>query len=126
MAVSLHQEKVNAEVKRALSIAIREIQDPRLSAMVSVSEAQVSKDMKHAKVWVSIYDTPEAQQESLAVLAHASGMLKSRLSKLVRMRRVPDLHFELDRGMEYSAHINDLINSVHTTDETEEIEDGEV
>lgn len=110
--MSLHHERVNSEFKRALSEALREIKDPRMSSMVSISEVQVSGDLKHAKVRVSIYDSPEAQKESLDVLKRASGLLKSKVNRLIRLRRMPDMHFELDDGIEYSVHIASLLDSI--------------
>ena len=118
--MSLHQERVNAEFKRALSEALREIKAPRMSPMVTVADVQVTKDLKYAKVRVSIYDTPEAQAESLEVLKRAQGLLKHRINSLIRIRRVPDMQFELDDSIEYSVKIASLLDSIQSEERAEE------
>lgn len=114
--MSVHNERMNAEFKRAISEALRSIKDPRLSAMTSITEVDVTNDLKHANVSVSIYDTPEAQQETLAVLQRASGLIGREINSRIRIRRIPQFHFQLDQGMEYSAQIDEVLNKIHATD----------
>jgi ribosome-binding factor A len=111
--MSLHQDRLNAEFKRVLSEAIRELKDPRLSQMCSITNVEITKDLKHAKVCVSVYDEEEKRAESIEVLQRAQGTLAKRVNQLLRIRRVPMMHFELDDSIEYSVHISKLINELN-------------
>lgn len=117
--MSLHNERVNAEFRRALSEAIRVIKDPRFSQMTSISDVEVSRDLKHAKVWVSIYDSEENQKETLEILNRTSGLLAHEINNRMRIRRVPQMHFELDQGIEYSVHIGKVLDDIQTKDKNQ-------
>lgn len=94
-------------------IILRRIQDPRVR-MASVTEVDVSPDLKRAVVRISALGTDEERQASLEALRHAQGFIRSSLaSHLKRMRHIPELIFELDRGPEYSQKISDLLENLH-------------
>lgn len=115
--MSVHNERINAEFKRVLSEAMRSIKDPRFSPMASITDVEVTRDLKHANVKVSIYDTPEAQKETLEILNRASGVLGREVNANMRIRRIPEFHFELDQGMEYSSQIDEVLNKIHQQDD---------
>lgn len=115
--MALHQERVNAEFKRVLSDAIRSIKDPRFSSMTSISNVEVSRDLKHANVLVSVYDSEEKQKETLDILNRASGLLAHEVNNRMRIRRVPQMHFVLDQSIEYSVHIGKVLDEIHTKDQ---------
>ena len=86
--------RIAAEVKKALSFIIREeIKDPRMSDMASITKVELTRDLKYAKVHVSIYDTPEKKQSTLEVLQHAEGFLRAKLGDAVKIRSLPHLTF---------------------------------
>ena len=94
-------------------IILRRIQDPRVS-MASVSAVDVSPDLKRAIVQVSVLGTDEEREASIEALRHAQGFIRSCHAKdLKRMRIIPELIFELDRGAEYSQKISDLLEKLH-------------
>lgn len=94
-------------------IILRRIQDPRVR-MASVSEIDVSPDLKRAVVQVSIIGTDEEREASIEALRHAQGFIRSCLAKdLRRMRSIPELIFKLDRGPEHSQRISDLLEKLH-------------
>ena len=108
--------RVGEQVQRELAALIRdEIKDPRLG-MVSVSAVEVSRDLGHARVYVSVLGNEEKSGESVAVLNHASGFLRHKLGKLMRMRTVPELRFYLDRSLEEGARLGALINEAIASD----------
>ena len=108
---------MNAEFLRAISDVIRdEIKDPRMSKLCSVTRVEVTQDLKHAKVYVSVYDTPEAQKTTMEILKGSAGYIAHGLGQAVRVRRIPQLHFELDTSIEYSVHISKLIEDVINPD----------
>jgi ribosome-binding factor A len=100
-------QRVSEAVKEELAELIGfELDDPRL-ASVNVTRAEVSPDMRHAQVKVSIGEGNE--KKSLAALEHASGYLKHELATRLNLRRVPDLHFSADTHPEAESRIDFLI-----------------
>ena len=108
--------RVGDQVQRELAGLIREeIKDPRLG-MVSISAVSVSRDLGHAKVYVSVLGDELQASESIEVLKHAAGFLRHRLGKLLHIRTVPELKFMLDRSLEEGARIGALINRAVASD----------
>lgn len=90
----------------------RDIRDPRVG-FVTVTGVQVSGDLGHARVRVSVMGEPEDRERALEGLQSAAGFLRSRLTRALDVRIVPELHFELDRGQEHAARINALLADLH-------------
>src|SRR5947209_12053973 len=86
-----------------------ELRDPRVK-MVTVTRAEVSGDLQHAKVHVSVMGTPKEQQLTLHGLRHAAGFVQSRLAKRLQTRFTPVIEFVLDRGVKHSIEMTRLIN----------------
>ena len=86
-----------------------EMRDPRVK-MVTVTRAEVSGDLQHAKVYVSIMGTEKEQQLTLRGLRHAAGFIQSKLARRLQTRFTPVLHFVLDQGVKHSIEITRLIN----------------
>ncbi len=93
------------------TIIRRRLQDPRVR-LTSVTTVEMSPDLKYARVLVSVVGDQAASRDSLEALRHASGFIRSQLAKeLSRLKTVPELRFELDRGAEYSQRITDLLEN---------------
>ncbi len=102
--------RVAEQIQRELAVLIRdEIQDPRLG-MVSISGVEVSRDMGHAKVYISVLGEEDAAQASLEVLKRAAGFLRRELGRQMVIRSVPQLTFIHDRSLEQGAHMSALID----------------
>jgi ribosome-binding factor A len=88
--------------------------------MVSVNEVEVSRDLAHAKVFVTFMecDTEAAAKELLAVLNGAAGFLRTEVSRDARMRTVPRLHFVYDASVTRGRRLSDLIEQAVAADET--------
>jgi ribosome-binding factor A len=86
-----------------------EMHDPRVK-MVTVTRAEVSADLQHAKVFVSVMGTEKEQTLTLRGLQHAAGFIQSRLAKRLQTRFTPTLRFVLDRGVKNSIEMTRLIN----------------
>lgn len=108
-------ERLNSELMKGISEIIRDrVNDPRLSSMCSVTSVEITRDLKHAKVFVSVYDTDEFRKTSIEVLNNASGMIVHELNGMLRMRRMPQLHFIADTSIEYSVHISKVIAQINS------------
>jgi ribosome-binding factor A len=92
---------------------LHDIKDDRVGAgMVSVTDVDVSGDLQHAKIYVSIYGTEEAKSETMAGLQSATGFVRRELGRRVRLRRTPEVVFIEDRGLERGARMLTLLNQL--------------
>jgi len=102
--------RVGEQVQRELAgLVHEEIKDPRLG-MVSISGVEISSDLAHAKVYISVLGSDTAVTESIRVLNNAAGFLRRRLAASLRMRTVPRLQFFHDRSLAEGARMDALID----------------
>ena len=119
-------DRRNEEVKKTISEVIREMKDPRISPMTALTEVEVTKDLKYAKVKVSVYDEDEKKRiSSVEALNHAAGFISHELGARMRIRAVPSIKFTLDNSISYSVRISEILNELHKVDGNEpQPEDG--
>ena len=103
--------RINEEVKREISDLIRnEIKDPRLTAIISVTAVKVTKDLRYAKVYVSIFCKDEEEKKSnLEALKGAAGFVRREIAQRINLRHSPQIIFEIDDSIDYGMHIDSLI-----------------
>ena len=106
-------ERIKEEFRRELASIFREIKDPRLSSMVSVTGVEITKDLKYAKVYVSVMGTQEEKESSLTALKSATGFIKREIGARLNLRGVPHPTFVLDNSIDYGAHINEMIKKIN-------------
>lgn len=88
---------------------------PQLSAIISVTEADVAPDLKSAKVYVSIFDTDaEKGAESFKIIKENAGFIRHELAQVMHLRTVPELRFFTDESMEYGAKIDRILSGLET------------
>jgi ribosome-binding factor A len=103
-------------VRQVVSEALlTDVRDPRIG-MVTVTGVQVSNDLSWAEVRVSVMGEDQDKQRTLEGLASAAGFLRSRLGKALSTRTVPEIRFELDRGLEHAARINAVLADLKRED----------
>lgn len=101
---------IKREVSQMLMVGIK---DDRVgSGMVSVTDVDVSGDLQHAKIFVSIYGTDEARAETMEGLKAATGYVRSELGQRIRLRRTPEVIFKEDRSVERGTRVLSLINQL--------------
>lgn len=84
-----------------------------MSAIISVTAADIAPDLKSAKIFISIYDTDEARREyTFGVIKENAGFIRHSLSKVMHIRTVPELRFMLDDSMEYGAKIDKILSGL--------------
>ncbi len=117
--------RVADQIQRELSDLIRmELKDPRVPALVTVAAVEVSKDLSHARVYVSMFDAPDRDQ-AVDALNNAAGFLRGKLGSRIRMRTVPMLHFRYDDVQEHGAQLSNLIDSAVSSNTTPADDAGE-
>ena len=111
---AIRQDRLNEEIKKAVSEVIREMKDPRISPMTTITQAEVTNDLKLAKLMVSIYEADEqVRKASVDALNHAAGFITRELGHRMQIRRLPTLKFILDTSIEYSVHIARILDTLH-------------
>jgi len=115
--VSHRIERVNQLIRKEVSELLqREVRDPRLSGLISVTAVETAPDLKFAKVYVSHLSGSEHKEEILQALGAAAGFFRGELGKVLTMRYVPELAFYWDDSIERGARISQLIDRARAAD----------
>ena len=123
---SVRYDRINEEIKKALSEIIRDMKDPRISPMTTVLLVEATNDLKIAKVRISVYDkSDDVRRETVAQLNRAEGFIARELGKRVDLRRIATLKFSLDDSIEYAVHISEIINKLQSERKKDETQDDE-
>ena len=109
--MSDRMRRVNESVRQVLSEAVPELKDPRIG-FVTVTGVETSPDLRHARVFVSVFGPDRKRQATLEGLAAAHGVLQAHLARQLRMKRTPQLAFEYDRSVEEGVRIGKLIDDL--------------
>jgi len=110
---------------KAISEIIREdMRDPRLDPMISLTRAEVTKDLKYATVFVSIYGDDDKRQKAMDALIGGAGFIRSRVGAIMRIRVLPEIRFKLDDSIEHGAKIAQLLKKAKE-EQTEPEEGGQ-
>jgi len=109
--------RISEEIKREVGNIIQgELKDPRLPELISVTSAHVTRDLRYAKIYVSIMGTEEEKKAALEGLKSASGYIRHEIGQRIKLRYTPEFQFELDNSIEHGVYINKLINDVVKSD----------
>ena len=102
-------DRISEEVHKAIDRIIRdELNDPRIGGTWSIVRCEVTRDLRYAKVRVSVLES-ERRKPMMEALERARGFIRRELGREVDLRYVPEILFELDTNMEYAAKINQLL-----------------
>lgn len=116
--------RVGEQIQRELSELIREeVRDPRVG-MVTINSVEVSRDLGHAKVYVTVMDEAH-KDETLAALGRAAGFLRGELGRRMFIRTVPQLHFHYDESVTRGARLSALIDAAVADDRKKHEDDEE-
>ena len=122
---SVKNRRINDEVLRALAAIVREVKDPRISPLTSVTGTEVAPDLKTCKVYVSVYGDPEAGTRTMEGLKSASRIIRGELARKVNLRNTPELTFVLDDSIAYGVAMSHRIDEVTAKDREAELARGE-
>ena len=119
--MSRRTDRVASILQRELAmIIIRDLEDPRLVGMPSITRVKVSEDLSSADVYVTIMGTEGKQSAALNALKHSAGMMRSRLSADLEMRQVPFLKFHIDENLKKEREVLDLLRRIENEREARE------
>lgn len=103
--------RISEEVKRELGEIVRnEIKDPRLPVLTSITAVKVTKDLKFATVYVSVFGDEKDRLNAIEALKSASGFIRREISHRVNLRNTPEFKFEIDRSIERGIYMSSLID----------------
>ena len=110
---SRRPDQVAETVRQAVTDALLrgEVRDPRVG-LLTVTDVRVTNDLGHARVLVALHGDEAERQRALEGLQSAAGFLRSKVARALSTRTVPELHFELDRGIEHAARIDTLLGEL--------------
>lgn len=112
------QERLSELLKIEISeILLKRVKDPRISSFVSITEIKLSKDLRHAHVFVSIFGDEKTKRETLTGLESAKGFIRSEIGKDLRIRFIPEIVFELDDSLERGDRILKIIKNLELNEE---------
>jgi ribosome-binding factor A len=107
--------RIDEAMKQVLSEGIPTLKDPRIG-FVTVTAVETSRDLEHAKVWVSVFGSDRQREKTLEALAGAVGVLQSRVNRELKLRRTPHLEFVYDRAVEHGVRMTHLIDELSPAD----------
>ncbi len=109
-------QRIAEEIQRSVSEIVRlRLKDPRLEK-ITVTEVKVSRDLSHARIFYSSFDLNADREVLTDALASSAGKIRQLLSREMRLRRVPELHFEYDLTLEQAQRVTSLIDEAVASD----------
>ena len=118
------QGRINDEMQKELMAILRRVKDPRIcDAFISITAADVTADLKYAKIY---YSALRGDAKEIAKgLKAASGFIRRELARSLNLRMTPELTFYPDTSIAYGAHISSILNNLEISEEYPEETDGE-
>lgn len=109
-------DRISEEVRREVDRIVREeLNDPRITGTFSITRAEVTRDLRYAKIYVSVLED-ERREDLLKALKSASGYIRRALGKGMLIRYSPELSFVSDRNIAYGVHIAQVLSEVQKTE----------
>ena len=114
---STRQRRVQELLVHEISeILRREMKDPRIG-FVTITDAEVTADLRHARVFYTVLGDATAREETAAALSRAAGFIRGEFARRAQMRFVPEIKFAFDPSVERGARIHELLTQVRHDDE---------
>lgn len=110
--MSRRTERVSSTIQQELAQIMRELKDPRLELMISITRVEVVEDLSIAEVYVSIMGTPGQQQAALNALKHSAGLMRTKLTKELTLRVAPYLKFQIDENLKKELEMQEILAKV--------------
>lgn len=112
-------DRVDELLRQEIARIVRgDLNDPRVG-FVTVMDVGSSPDLRNATVYVSVLGDEDQKREALEALRSASGFIRGRLGQTVRLKYLPELHFELDRTVDRAARIEEILDEIRQQDRDE-------
>ena len=114
---SIKNTRINGEVQREVSNIIRNLKDPRVGIMTTVTAVEVAPDLKTCKAYISVLGDEEAKADTMAGLKSAAGFIRRELARTVNLRNTPEIRFIMDESIEYGMKMSKIIDDLNKSEE---------
>lgn len=111
MASPQRVERVREAIKKEMGDIIQHLRDPRIG-FVTVTDTEVSRDLEHVKVFVSVYGTQEEKERTMEGLRRATGHVRTEIGRRIRLHHTPEIVFVFDESIEYGFRINSILQEL--------------
>lgn len=112
-------DRISEQVRREVDLIVREhLSDPRIKGTFSITRAEVTRDLRYAKIFVSILE-PENREPMMRALKKAAGFVRHELGQRMIIRYAPEILFEEDNNIEYGIHIASILKQVQDQNDGE-------
>lgn len=102
-------ERINEQLRQEISLLVRDaVRDPRVG-LVTITAVETSPELDHARVYITVLGDETEREEALHGLRSASSFIRGQLGRRLHMRRIPELHFQMDRVLEEASRIDALL-----------------
>jgi len=114
------RDRVGDLIRREIAHIIQyELKDPGIG-FVTITAVEVSVDLKHAKIFYSVLGDEDSKKKSASALRRASGFIQHEIGRKLRLKYTPEIFFQYDGSVEYGAHIEELIQKIHTNERVDQ------
>ena len=114
---SYRMDRTGEDIMRELTAILRTVKDPRVTGLISIVRAEVTRDMSYATVYISSMDGIEAAKNAVKGLTSAAGYMRRELGAALKLRHVPELRFVADDSIAYSSKIAQTLRDLQTEEE---------
>ncbi|HEX3019229.1 MAG TPA: 30S ribosome-binding factor RbfA [Chitinispirillaceae bacterium] len=108
-----HIERLSELLQREIGVVIsRELRDPRIPPVVTITQVKLAQDTRNATVFVSILGEPNVKSDAIAALNKAASFIQRIVASRITVKHFPRLYFKIDNSIEHSQHINELLKEI--------------
>jgi ribosome-binding factor A len=112
-AQHFHFERLREQLQHEIGTVIaREMRDPRIPPVVTVTQIKLAQDTRNATVFVSVYGDDRVKDGAIEALNAAAGFIQRKVASRITVKNFPHLYFKLDISIEHSQHINELLKDI--------------
>ncbi|SKA86988.1 ribosome-binding factor A [Caloramator quimbayensis] len=109
--------RLSEEIRKIVSNIIQnELKDPRIPMLTSITHVDVTKDLRYAKVYVSVLGDADKKEKCIEGLKSASGYIRKEVGSKLKARYIPEMVFEIDKSIEHGMHISNILKEINHDD----------
>ena len=113
------RDRVVELLRQQLSELIRTLKDPGLGGLLTLTDVELSRDMKTARVYYSVMGTDREKKDTAKVMERSSGYIRRQLRDRLSMKIIPNLEFHLDDTAERAQRVEDILDRIHREDDSD-------
>ncbi|MCX7883924.1 MAG: 30S ribosome-binding factor RbfA [Caloramator sp.] len=106
--------RLSEEIKKIVSNIIQnELKDPRIPMLTSITHVDVTKDLRYAKIYISVLGDTDKKEKCIEGLKSASGYIRKEVGNKLKARYIPEMVFEIDKSIEHGMHISNILKEIN-------------